>query len=411
MRALRPTRSLAPSQPTAGTRPGRARLAVSFGFLVALVVAACGSVGIFDVPGDAPSGAAPTTPPPTPTPRQTVSLPTLSPAPSFQLYTVRRGDTLLSIAERFRTSVLSLSYWNRERYASLDPDAPGYAPGRIETGWLIQLIPGTEADPEDFLPEPSESPTPVPSTDPTTGEVGGATATPPPATAAPTPRPSPMPSPTPSPTTPGPSVLLGHGPRTSHQVALTLDMGGRLDPAIQIMDWLIANDVKATIFPTGVMGTTTIGRQVLARVKAHPELFALGNHSWDHPDFRNLDAAAIATQLTRCENAVAPLAGHSTTPFFRPPFGGQDAAVRAAVGAAGWHYTVMWDIDAIDWRPESDGGPTADEIVTKVLGNARGGSIVLMHLGGYHTLEALPRIVDGLRAGGLVPVRLSDWYR
>ena len=392
--------------------------ALSFALLVAFVVGACGPVGIFDVPGDMPGAASPTISPPTATPRQTVSLPTLSPAPSFQLYTVQRGDSLLSIAKRFRTTVLSLSYWNRERYASLDPDAPGYAPGRIETGWLIQLIPGTEADPEDFLPEPSDTATPISSDEPSSGEVpsdvggvGGATATPAPATPTPTPRPSPIATPTPSPTTTGPSLLLTHGPRTSHQVALTLDMGGRLDPAIQIMDWLIANDVKATIFPTGVMGTTTIGRGVLARVKAHPDLFALGNHSWDHPDFRNLDAAAIATQLTRCEKAVAPLAGHSTKPFFRPPFGGQDAAVLAAVGAAGWRYTVMWDIDAIDWRPESDGGPTADGIVSKVLGNARGGSIVLMHLGGYHTLEALPRIVDGLRAGGLVPVRLSDWYR
>jgi hypothetical protein len=31
-----------------------------------------------------------------------------------------------------------------------------------------------------------------------------------------------------------------------------------------------------------------------------------------------------------------------------------------------------------------------------------------MHLGGYHTLEALPAIVDGLRAKGLEPVTLSE---
>src|SRR5439155_5121347 len=287
MRAHRPTRSPAPNRPTVAARPGWARQALSFGFLVALGVAACGPVGIFDVPGETSGAGSPTTPLPTSTPRQTVSLPTLSPAPSFQLYTVKRGDTLLSIADRFRTSVLSLSYWNRERYRSLDPDAPGYAPGRIETGWQIQLIPGTEADPEDFLPEPSETATPIPSVEPTTGEapgevggVGAATATPAPATPAPTAQPSPTASPTPA----GPSVLVSHGPRTSHQVALTLDMGGRLDPAVQIMDWLIANDVKATIFPTGVMGTTAIGRQVLARVKAHPDLFAPGHHPRDHPD-------------------------------------------------------------------------------------------------------------------------------
>jgi len=70
----------------------------------------------------------------------------------------------------------------------------------------------------------------------------------------------------------------------------------------------------------------------------------------------------------------------------------------------------MWDVDTIDWRPESEGGPTTAAIVAKVVTNARGGSIVLMHLGGYHTLAALPGIVDGLADGGLTPIRLSDWY-
>jgi hypothetical protein len=34
--------------------------------------------------------------------------------------------------------------------------------------------------------------------------------------------------------------------------------------------------------------------------------------------------------------------------------------------------------------------------VAKVLAEAQGGSIVLMHLGGYETLNALPAIVAGL---------------
>jgi hypothetical protein len=37
----------------------------------------------------------------------------------------------------------------------------------------------------------------------------------------------------------------------------------------------------------------------------------------------------------------------------------------------------------------------------------RAGSIVLMHLGGYETSDALPGIVDGLAADGLTPVTLA----
>jgi len=364
--------------------------------LVTLLVAGCQLLGTADSPGASSeaASAAPSASAPTPTPRQTVSLPEATPLPAFTLYAVRGGDSLLSIAARFGTSPLSLSYWNRDRYPTLDPDTTTYAPDRIEVGWRLRLIPGVEVDPEDFLPLPSESPSASPTTirSPPSSPAASSTATPVPSTAG------------------GPSILIYHGPRTSHGIALTLDMGGRLDPATQIMDWLISHEVKATIFPTGVMGTTATGRMVLARVKAHPELFAVGNHSWSHPDFRTLDGAAIADQLNRCEAAVAPLAGRTTRPFFRPPFGGQDADVRAAVGAAGWHDMVMWDVDTIDWRPESDGGPTTAAIVAKVVTNARGGSIVLMHLGGYHTLAALPGVVDGLADRGLKPVRLSDWY-
>jgi peptidoglycan/xylan/chitin deacetylase (PgdA/CDA1 family) len=196
-------------------------------------------------------------------------------------------------------------------------------------------------------------------------------------------------------------------------VALTFDMGGRVGHARAIVNWLVDQGVAATIFMTGEMAdnpNTDAGREVLATIDAHPELLGLGNHSYTHRDFRDLSAAEIADELLRTEAAIAPHCGQSPRPFFRPPYGGYDTAVLAAVGAAGYPYTVLWDIDTIDWRPIDNDppGPTADEIVEKVLANARGGSIVLMHLGGYETFEALPRIVDGLRAAGFDLVTLDE---
>jgi peptidoglycan-N-acetylglucosamine deacetylase len=188
-------------------------------------------------------------------------------------------------------------------------------------------------------------------------------------------------------------------------------MGGRLDPALDIMAWLIDEEVPATVFPTGKSGTTTtVGRQAVEMVAAHPDLFDLGNHSWSHPDFRDLTDAAIADQLSRTESALVALVGASPRPWFRPPYGGLDAGVLTAVGEAGYGYSVMWDVDTIDWRPESDGGPTTAAIVDKVVSKAEGGSIVLMHLGGFNTLEALPGIVVGLRAEGLRPVTLGEMF-
>jgi hypothetical protein len=88
--------------------------------------------------------------------------------------------------------------------------------------------------------------------------------------------------------------------------------------------------------------------------------------------------------------------------------GGWNDTVRAGVGAAGWSTMVMWDVDMIDWRPEADGGPTAASMAAKLRANARGGSIVLMHLGGFNTLDALPGLLDAAGDMGLQPVTLSE---
>ena len=322
----------------------------------------------------------------------------LSPAasPAFMAYVVKTGDSLEGIARRFSTTGRSIAYWNRTTYPSLDPESPKYEPNRIEIGWTLRLLPGQTVDPSD-LPDPGAAPSSLPSPSPAASPRAspGASA-----------RPSASPGSSPT----GASLLRSHGPRSSGQVALTFDMGGRLDPAVDIMNWLIADQVKATIFPTGQMSSTPIGKQVLALVKAHPDLFALGNHTLDHPDLTGLTAAQIRSELTRAEAIIAPLAGRTTKPFFRPPYGAQNSSVLAAAGAAGWRYTVMWDVDTIDWRPISDGGPTADDIVAKVVSRAEGGSIVLMHLGGYNTLAALPGVLHGITEMGLEPVRLDAWF-
>lgn len=356
---------------------------------IGLLVAAC-------APAVAPSSAEPTTAPTAsgPTPPPSFVRPTPLPSPTFFVYVVRSGDSLSSISRSFSTTAFSLAVWNRDSYPSLDPESEGYDPNRIVVGWMLRLIPGAEVDEEDLLePTPPASPT------------GGA-----PTPGAPSP-PAPTQSVSPAPSIGSASVVVRHGDRAVRTVALTFDMGGRLDPALDILDWLVANDVPATIFPTGRSAiTTTEGQAVMERISTHRARFDLGNHSWSHPDFRDLDAPAIRDQLERTEAAIVAAVNISTLPWFRPPFGGLDDQIPAVVGAAGYGYTVMWDIDTIDWRPEADGGPTAQQIVDKVVGRADGGSIVLMHLGGFNTLEALPGILAGLRAKGLTPVTLGTMF-
>ena len=77
-------------------------------------------------------------PAPRPTPTPT---PTPIPCPGGQLYTIRSGDTLFAIANRFNTTVAALRRAN-----------PGIDPNRLAIGQVI-CIP---------VPRPTPTPTPIP---------------------------------------------------------------------------------------------------------------------------------------------------------------------------------------------------------------------------------------------------------
>jgi peptidoglycan/xylan/chitin deacetylase (PgdA/CDA1 family) len=206
------------------------------------------------------------------------------------------------------------------------------------------------------------------------------------------------------------------------EIALTFDMGGRLTPALDIVQFLELERVCATIFPTGAAAQTDIGRQVMAEIKAHPELFELGNHTVHHCNLRDggggaacpatrPSAAFVTGELQDADAIIAGLAGRHTTPYWRPPYGAVDSTLVGVAAAAGYPYTIMWSTDTIDWRTVANGGPTAAQIAAKVIANRKAGAIVLMHLGGYHTRQALPAVIHGLRGADYTPTSISALYR
>ncbi len=324
------------------------------------------------------------------------SEPTLVPTPSPTLgvttYLVMAGDTLSSIARAWGTSVQQLQAWNAEAYPSLLSD-----PGAVQVGWVLIVADGPDTTP---LPTPAGTPmaTPLATPGPTGCRAGNRVAA-------------------------GSQQTFTKVSGAGRAVALTFDMGGRLEPGVEILNLLIANGVCATIFPTGAMAQTAAGQEVLAIIRAHPELFEVGNHTMHHCDLVaggggspttapcagvTPTADFIRDQLTDAAAIIEQFSGQSPAPYWRPPYGSVTQAVRDAAASVGYTKTFMWDIDTIDWKPISDGGPTAEQIATKVISRATDGSIVLMHLGGYETLDALSIMIPGLRDRGFLITSLSD---
>ena len=318
------------------------------------------------------------------------------PSVAVTTYVVQGGDTLFGIARRFGATPGQLQAWNAARYPTLVAD-----PGTLQAGWELVVAQQPGMTPQPTVPATPPA-TPRPSIPPPIGDLpcsagnraGGGIAT------------------------------YSRIPNAGNEVALTFDMGGRLDPALDIMAFLVANKVCATIFATGAMSSTPIGQQVLAIIRAHPGQFEIANHTMAHCDLVRggggspttgpcvtggpPTASFIRSQLTDAEAILRSGTGQNPQPYWRPPYGSVNAAVTAAAASVGYAKTFLWDIDTIDWKPESDGGPSAQQIAAKVITNAQAGSNVLFHLGGYNTLDAVKLIVPGLRQRGLVVSSLSD---
>lgn len=216
-------------------------------------------------------------------------------------------------------------------------------------------------------------------------------------------------------TTASQQVLTQVGGTASRKIAFTLDMGGRLQGATQIVDLLVEEQVCTTFFPTSAMAETSEGRAVMAKIAAHPELFEVGNHTVHHCDLANggggascpatMTSAFVRSELSSAEPVLERLSGMETRPYWRPPYGAHNAWVRDQAAAVGYPLTVMWARDTIDWDPAT----TTAQIVSRTTSPLpESGSIVLAHLGGYKTLEALPQIITVLRDNGYTMTTLSD---
>lgn len=198
------------------------------------------------------------------------------------------------------------------------------------------------------------------------------------------------------------SVFRPTGPyRAPLRVALTFDDGPSPTYTPKILDILDRMDVEATFFVVGTM------------VEAHPDLLrrairmgmTIGNHTYGHPVGRSFADRPRGEIRTEMERAQRLLRTYGIRPFlFRPPGGSWSSFVRSAALERGMR-TVLWAVDSRDWA-----GTTADALVKRVLRDVRPGSIILLHDGGGDrsaTVEALPRIIRGLRARGLEPVAIT----
>jgi peptidoglycan/xylan/chitin deacetylase (PgdA/CDA1 family) len=191
----------------------------------------------------------------------------------------------------------------------------------------------------------------------------------------------------------GSAGLVSNGPRDANAVALTFD-DGPSEYTAGFLQVLREKGVHGTFFEIGqeMAGRKATMRQILA------EGNELGDHTENHVEYPGYAQIAGAARRIEEYTGFKPC-------LFRPPGGAVNSAVIATAGSLGMR-TITWDVDPQDWSTPGTGA-----IYSNIVDNAKPGSIILMHDGGGprgETLEALPQIIDTLRARGYAFETVSE---
>lgn len=188
-------------------------------------------------------------------------------------------------------------------------------------------------------------------------------------------------------------------------VALTFDDGpdGRWTP--KILDILEQKHATATFF---VIGENMQNKPGLVQREVADGMM-IGNHTWTHPNIAATPLTQTDLEINTTQRLFAVLTGKSMR-FFRPPYFGDaepstPGEVAPLVVAQKLGYLIVGlRIDPDDWKK-----PPPQAIIQKTMARLAdtgptAGQVVLLHDAGgdrSRTVEALPALIDAIRARGL----------
>ncbi len=194
-------------------------------------------------------------------------------------------------------------------------------------------------------------------------------------------------------------TLYHQGAGGEHQVALTFDDGPDPKWTPKILDILKEKNAPATFFLLGQQAENYPG--IVQRIVK--EGHEIGSHTYTHVNLSLCDDERVRIELNATQRLLQTITGRSTT-LFRPPYEADSrpneiSEITPLLIAQDLDYlTVMESID-----PEDYTLPGADVILQRIKQQRRNGSIILLHDAGgdrAQTVEALPKIIDYLRARG-----------
>jgi peptidoglycan/xylan/chitin deacetylase (PgdA/CDA1 family) len=199
-------------------------------------------------------------------------------------------------------------------------------------------------------------------------------------------------------------VVVSRASTDSLLVALSFDDGPDPTYTPRVLQILKRYGAKATFFEEGRM------------IRLHPDLarrvmsegHVLGNHTETHPYIERFTRAGVHAEIAACDEALRSFVGIRTY-LFRPPRGAWNPTIFSEARSRNDHI-VLWTIAL-----EHQATPAPGAMAARVLERVTPGAIILMHDGANRsresTVEALPLLLDGLKARGYRFVTIPELLR
>jgi peptidoglycan/xylan/chitin deacetylase (PgdA/CDA1 family) len=182
-------------------------------------------------------------------------------------------------------------------------------------------------------------------------------------------------------------------------VALTFNAAWDEDGLDRVLGELRRRRAPATFFLTG-----RFAEAHPAAARAMAAEHTIGNHSYDHPQLADLTRKGLRKQVLTADQALRRATGAVPLPFYRFPYSATTPQAVADVNALG--FADLEFTQDTDGYLGTAGGMTVEKAVDRALKALTPGAILEMHVGADPgggpglDAEALPRIIDGVRARG-----------
>jgi peptidoglycan/xylan/chitin deacetylase (PgdA/CDA1 family) len=172
-------------------------------------------------------------------------------------------------------------------------------------------------------------------------------------------------------------------------IVLTFDDGPNPETTPVLLDTLANYEIKALFFVVGKRLTARGGAAIAKR--AATEGHIVGNHTFGHPNLRELGFQRIREEITRTHDLICDCVGQCN--IFRPPYGTVNAITSQLILDLGYS-SVLWNVDTLDWKYRREGSWVSlgmEQI------EAQQKSIVLLHDIYRTTVEYVCRFIEKIR--------------